>query len=228
MLKQTGKPKSNKEKIEENLRRWHEVLSEALWAHSTSQHSATKVTPFELVYGQEAMLPVEINLQTCRVTQQDAISAKDYTEIMIERIDETLESRLRVLREIENDKMKVAKAYNKTIREKTFQVGELVWKTLLPVGAKDNRFGKWSPGWEGPFRVVKVVSGNAYFIETLEGKMMAKALNGKYLKKYFPSVWQGTRKMVDRICLLSQIRISEVSQAVIRDACNGMCGKANS
>ena len=42
-----------KKKIEENPRRWHEVLSEALWAHRISRDGATKVTPFELVYGQE-------------------------------------------------------------------------------------------------------------------------------------------------------------------------------
>jgi transposase InsO family protein len=35
-----------KKKIEENPRRWHEVLSKALWAHRTSRHSGTKVTPF--------------------------------------------------------------------------------------------------------------------------------------------------------------------------------------
>jgi transposase InsO family protein len=49
-------------KIEDNPRIWHEVLSRALWAHRISRHGATKVTPFELVYGQEAMLPIEVNL----------------------------------------------------------------------------------------------------------------------------------------------------------------------
>jgi hypothetical protein len=39
-----------KKKIEENSKRWHEVLSEALWAYHISKHSATKVTPFELVF----------------------------------------------------------------------------------------------------------------------------------------------------------------------------------
>jgi transposase InsO family protein len=51
-----------KKKTEENLKRWHEVLSEALWAHRIFKHSATKVTPFELVYGQEAILSIEVNL----------------------------------------------------------------------------------------------------------------------------------------------------------------------
>jgi hypothetical protein len=38
--------------------------------------------------------------------------------------------------------------------------------------------------------VSKVVPGNAYFIKTLEGQELPKALNGKYLKKYYPSMWQ--------------------------------------
>jgi transposase InsO family protein len=51
-----------KKKIEEHPKRWHEVLSEGLWAHRISKHSTTKVTPFELIYGQEAILPIEVNL----------------------------------------------------------------------------------------------------------------------------------------------------------------------
>jgi hypothetical protein len=39
--------------------------------------------------------------------------------------------------------------------------------------------------------VVGIVSGNSYFVETLEGKGLTKVLNGKYLiKKLYPSVWQ--------------------------------------
>lgn len=37
-----------KKMIENSPRRWHKVLSEALWAHRISRHDATKVTPFEL------------------------------------------------------------------------------------------------------------------------------------------------------------------------------------
>jgi hypothetical protein len=51
-----------KKKIKENPKRCHDVLSEALWAHHISKHSAMKVTPFELVYGQEVILPIEVNL----------------------------------------------------------------------------------------------------------------------------------------------------------------------
>jgi transposase InsO family protein len=35
-----------KKKVEENPRRWHELLSKALWEHRISRHGATKVAPF--------------------------------------------------------------------------------------------------------------------------------------------------------------------------------------
>jgi hypothetical protein len=41
-----------------------------LWVHRISRHGATKVTPFELVYGQEAVLPVEVNLGAYRLAKQ--------------------------------------------------------------------------------------------------------------------------------------------------------------
>ena len=77
-----------KKKIEENPKRWHEVLSEALWAHRISRHGATKVTPFELVYGQEAVLPVEVNLDAYRLANQNDLSAVDYYNSMMYNIDE--------------------------------------------------------------------------------------------------------------------------------------------
>jgi hypothetical protein len=56
-----------KKKIEKNPKRWHEVLSEAIYTHRISKYSAMKVTPFELVYGQEVILPFEVNLDDLRI-----------------------------------------------------------------------------------------------------------------------------------------------------------------
>ena len=82
------------------------------------------------------------------------------------------------------------RAYNKKVKLKNFQVGDLVWKVILPIGSKDRKFGKWSPSWEGPFRTTRVVPGNSYLVESIQGALLPRALNGKYLKKYHPSVWQ--------------------------------------
>jgi hypothetical protein len=81
-----------KKRMKDNPRRWHEKLSEALWAHRTSRHIATKVTPFDLIYGQEALLPVEVSLQNLRITGQDYLSAKEYIEFLMDKVDEAPES----------------------------------------------------------------------------------------------------------------------------------------
>ena len=81
-----------KKKIEENPRRWHEVLSEALWAHRISRHGATKVTHVELVYGQEAILTIEVNMDAYRLAKQNDLSAIDYHDLMMDNIDEVTTS----------------------------------------------------------------------------------------------------------------------------------------
>jgi hypothetical protein len=76
-----------KKKIEDNPRKWHEVLSEALWAHHISRHGVTEVTPFELVYGQEAVLPVEINLGAYRLAKQNNLNVESYYALMMDNIE---------------------------------------------------------------------------------------------------------------------------------------------
>jgi hypothetical protein len=61
--------------------------------------------------------------------------------------------RLIALGEIEKDMIMVAKTYNKKVKAKSFQVGDLVWKTILPLRSRDRMFGKWSPSWEGPYKI---------------------------------------------------------------------------
>ena len=36
--------------------------------------------------------------------------------------------------------------------------------------------------------IVKIIFGNSYIVETLQGDRLSRALNGRYLKKYYPSV----------------------------------------
>src|SRR3954465_1765466 len=123
-----------KKKIEDNPRRLHELLSEALWAHRISRHGATKVTPYELLYGQEVVLPVQINLNALRIAKQNGLSTVDFYNLMMDNIDEVSNKRLAALGAIEKDKLRVARAYNKKVKLKNFQIEDLVWKVILPIG----------------------------------------------------------------------------------------------
>jgi hypothetical protein len=66
----------------------------------------------------------------------------DYHNLMLNRLDEVSDERVKALGEIERDKLRVARAYNKRVKEKSFQVEDLVWKMILTIGSKSNKFKK--------------------------------------------------------------------------------------
>lgn len=57
--------------INENLRKWDKLLSEALWAYRTSKRSSTGVTLFMLTYGHDVMLPMEVTVRSVRRALQN-------------------------------------------------------------------------------------------------------------------------------------------------------------
>jgi hypothetical protein len=61
---------------------------------------------------------------------------------MLDRLDEVSDERVKALGEIETDKLRVARAYNKKVKKKSFQVENLIWKTILPISFRSNKFGK--------------------------------------------------------------------------------------
>jgi hypothetical protein len=54
------------------------------------------------------------------------LSAVDYHNLMLDRLDKASDERIKALREIERDKLRVARPYNKRVKEKLFQVRDLV------------------------------------------------------------------------------------------------------
>ena len=66
------------------------------------------------------MLPVEVNLNAYRLANQNDLSPVVYHDMMMDNIDEVTDKRLKALKEIEKDKARVAKPYNKKVRSKLF------------------------------------------------------------------------------------------------------------
>ncbi|XP_075497226.1 uncharacterized protein LOC142534177 [Primulina tabacum] len=84
---------------------------------------------------------------------QNEIEPELYTEAMIMELEDLDEFRMQTYNALMLQKSKVARSYNKRVNKKIFEEGDVVWKVVLPLGSKDREFGKWSPNWEGPFKV---------------------------------------------------------------------------
>ena len=72
---------------------------------------------------------------------------------MKDGIEDLASHRLNALINVEANKDRVARWYDKKVKVNNFAQGDLVWKFILLIGSKDSKFGKWSPTWEGPYKI---------------------------------------------------------------------------
>jgi hypothetical protein len=63
--------------LEARGRNWHKELPSVLWALRTNINRATRDTPFNLIYGADAVLPQKIYLESVMVTH---FNAEDHVE----------------------------------------------------------------------------------------------------------------------------------------------------
>ncbi|XP_024171885.1 uncharacterized protein LOC112177876 [Rosa chinensis] len=125
-----------------------------------------------------------------RFAVQNEMVADDYTQEMIQELEELDQERMDTYNRMEAQKKAVARAYNKRLKSKSFAEEDLVWKAVLPIGTKDRRFGKWSPRWEGLFIIDQVLGKGAYQLRDQDGELHAMPINGQFLKKYYPTTWE--------------------------------------
>ena len=73
------------EKMTHTYKDWHEMLPFALMAYRTSIRTSTGTTPYSLVYGTEAVLPVEVEIPSLRVLAETDL---DEVEWVRKRVDQ--------------------------------------------------------------------------------------------------------------------------------------------
>lgn len=88
-----------------------------------TSHAATGESPFSLVYGTEAVIPVEVSLNTHRVT---AFYDSQNDETRRANLDLLEEKRLQSLRHTEQAKRAAAGYFNRKVQSRQFSVGDLV------------------------------------------------------------------------------------------------------
>ncbi|XP_050916409.1 uncharacterized protein LOC127131535 [Lathyrus oleraceus] len=143
-----------KKHLGKKTRNWHKTLDQILWACRTSPKEATNSTPFQLTFGHDAVLPVEIYLRSTRIQRHHEIPSESYWNMMLGELVDLDEERLNALELLKRQKKRVENSYNKKVKVKTFSPEDLVWKVILSMDRKDRALGKWSPKWEGPFQIL--------------------------------------------------------------------------
>jgi hypothetical protein len=161
---------------------WHLMLYSALWAYRMSVKTATGFSPFQIVYGLEAFLPIECQIPSLKLVVQLLPDTSPLEErlVHLEKLDEQCHD---VSLANEAHKHKVKCQYDRSVHPRVFSEGDLVLvydQDKDPLGA-----GKFKPMWFRPFIVKEVLKKGTYHLVDFEGNALVEPRNRLYLKKYY-------------------------------------------
>ena len=146
--------------VGEKAQTWDRHLNAALWAYRMSFKASLGYTPFHLVYGQEAILPIEVELSSLRVLVREGGNVKEKLKQRILDLEKLTLNREAAMEHYAEEADKRRIKFNKKLAVKEIKEGSLVLRY-------DNRFDynksdKFSPHWEGPFKVLKRFENGSY------------------------------------------------------------------
>ncbi|XP_070004516.1 uncharacterized protein [Nicotiana sylvestris] len=142
---------------------------------------STGETPFSLVYGVEALIPVEIGEPSTRFEQGTEESNSEEMQFNLDLLEGRRED---ALIRMAAQKQVIERYYNRRARLRFFKIGDFVLKKVFQ-SMKAANSGKLSPTWEGAYRVRDIAGKGAYELETMDGKILPSHWNVVHLKRYY-------------------------------------------
>nr|XP_009759048.1 PREDICTED: uncharacterized protein LOC104211652 [Nicotiana sylvestris] len=117
---------------------WRETMPNVLWAYRTTPKSSTRETPFSLVYGAEALIPVEAEEPSTIFRHTSEGSNNEAMAMTLELLDERQEASLV---RMAAQKHKVKRYYNRRTNLRYFGIGDLVLRKVT-LNTKNPNKGK--------------------------------------------------------------------------------------
>jgi len=162
---------------------WHEMLPFALYAYRTIIRTSIGTTPYSLVYGMEAVMPLKVEIPLLRVLMDSELEEAEWAKVRYEQLNLISEKRIAAICHHQLYLKRMAKAYDKKVRPRMFQEGDLVLKKLLSLPGEDH--SKWAPNYEGPYIVKKAFSRGALKLSRMDGEDLARPVNSDSVKRYY-------------------------------------------
>lgn len=171
--------------VSKNKKDWHEKMREANWAYRTTVRTPTQMTPYSLVFGGEAVLPLEMEIPSLRIAVHEKITDDQQVFLRLQELDADEGKRLEAQQNLELYRHNMTRAYDKLVHQRTLRQGDLVLVLRRPIVVTHRTKGKFEPKWEGPYIIERVYEGGAYQLIDCEGKHPMPPMFGRFLKKYY-------------------------------------------
>ena len=126
------------------------------------------MTPYSLVFGMEAVLLAEIEVESLRIILESKIPEAEWVKARYEQLILTDKKRLKSLYHVQGYQRRMARAFNKKVKPRNLKEGDLVLKEFkAPVF--DPR-GKFKPNWAGPYVIKTMFSRGAAKLMEMDGE----------------------------------------------------------
>ncbi|KAL0412260.1 UNVERIFIED_CONTAM: hypothetical protein Slati_3815700 [Sesamum latifolium] len=134
---------------------WHERIGEALW-----------------------------QIPSLRIAIQEGLTEEENARLRLEELEALDEKRLEAQQRLECYQARLSKAFNKKVRPRSFQVGDLVLAVRRPIITTHRTGNKFLSKWDGPYVVQEAYTNGAYKLVAEDGLRIGP-INGKFLKRYY-------------------------------------------
>jgi hypothetical protein len=150
-----------------------------LFGYRVNTQASTKLSPFELLYGVKARLPVDVE-------QVDVGTEECSTDVVQQRVIDLAESCVRVREEgaknIEASQQAQKLRYDLKHAGPTYKVGDMVMKFNR---RRETRMGgKLAPIYTGPYKIAELVGTGCFRICDADDKVLKQVVNAVNLKPY--------------------------------------------
>ena len=172
--------------VGEKAQTWDRHLNAALWAYRTSFKASLGYTPFQLVYDQEAILPIEVELSSLRVLVKGDDNVKEKLKQWVLDLEKLVLNREDAIEYYVKKADKRRLKFNEKLAVKDIKEGALVLR--YDNFFSYNKSNKFAPHWEGPFKVLEKFANGSYQLMDISGKQHQIRVNGWRLKPYFSQV----------------------------------------
>jgi hypothetical protein len=144
---------------------WNESLPMYIFAYNTTPHTITKISPYELIFGQIARIPCNVPHEPREETYID------YARRLSEKLNnsQSLAKQNRI-----ESKIKSKALYDQTIRPRDFEIGDLVLITNESAGPLDQKF-------HGPYPIINRINESNFEIK-IKGKL--RVVHANRMKNY--------------------------------------------
>ncbi|XP_070002700.1 uncharacterized protein [Nicotiana sylvestris] len=140
-------------------------------------------TPYLLVYGTEVVIPAEVEIHSLRIIVEAEIEDNEWVKTLLEQLTMIDEKRMAAVCHRQLYQQRMARAYNKKVWPRNFEVGQLVLRRILP--HHEETKGNFAPNWKGTYIIRKLLPKGALYLGNIEGNDPETTVNADAIKRYY-------------------------------------------